>query len=313
MALTIDHRCAAPNHVVQFYSGDEELAAGVIPYLAEAIDAGGVAIVIATESHRRVFAARLPHAGDRLVMLDADEARHMLLIDGRVARHRFDELIGDLVRNAIAGGAVPGGRPVHAYGEIVARMWAEGEVNAALELEELWNELGHELEFSLYCAYPSAMMAGEADLDAVEEVRRHHAAVVGEPVLPAPPAGVPDEAERTFAANGRGPTDARRFVGEVLVGWDHPGLTDDAAVIVTELATNAVLHARTEFTVTICRRPDGAIRVAVRDASLLPPRQRQAAPLDGSGRGLRLVEAMSAAWGAEPLADGKVIWADLKE
>ena len=307
VALTTEHCCTAPDHVVQFYGDDVELAAGVVPYLAEAIEAGGLAIVIATETHRRIFAAGLPDAGGRLVMLDADEAMHTLLIDDRVARHRFDKLIGELIQEATAGG-----QPVHAYGEIVAVMWAEGQVNAALELEALWNELGQAHEFSLYCAYPTPMMTAESDLDAVEEVHRQHSAVVGTVLLPQP-ATPADEAARMFAASGRGPADARRFVAEVLSGWNRPDLSDDAAVIITELATNAVLHARTEFTVTMSRRLDGTIRIAVRDASLLPPRQRQAAPLDGSGRGLRLVEAMSAGWGAEPLADGKVIWADLRK
>jgi hypothetical protein len=308
VALTTDDRCTAPDHVVQFYGADEELAAGVVPYLAEAIDAGGVAVVIATETHRRLFAAQLPGAGEHLVMLDADEAMHMLLLDDRVARHRFDKVIGDLVR-----AAADGGRSVHAYGEIVAVMWAEGEVNAALELEGLWNELGRELEFSLYCGYPTAILGGDADLDAVHQVCREHSAVVGAPLVLPTPNGSLDEAARTFAATGRGPTDARRFVAEVLAGWARRDLTDDAAVIVTELATNCLLHARTEFTITMSRRPDGTIRVAVRDASLLPPRQRQAAELDGAGRGLRLVEAISAGWGGEPLADGKVIWADLRK
>jgi hypothetical protein len=307
VALTTEDACTAPNHVVQFYGHDEELAAGVVPYLADALDAGGFAIVIATESHRRIFATRLPDAGDRLVLLDADEAMHTLLIDDRVAPHRFDTLIGDLVRQA-----ADSGRPVHAYGEIVAVMWAEGQVNAALELEGLWNQLGRELEFSLYCAYPMDIMAVEADRDAVRQVCGQHSAVIGAPVALRRAADTPDEAARTFAPNGRGPADARRFVADVLAGWDRSDLADDAAVIVTELATNAVLHARTEFTVTMCRGPAGEMRLAVRDASLVPPRQRQVAPLDGSGRGLRLVEALSTGWGAEPLADGKVIWADLR-
>ena len=308
VALKSDHSCAAPNHLVQFYGADEELAAGVVPFLAEALDAGGVAIVIATESHRRLVATQLPAAGDRLVMLDAGEAVHMLLLDDRVARHRFDELIGDLVRATAAGG-----RPVHAYGEIVAVMWAEGEINAALELEGLWNALGREVPLSLYCAYPSDIVGEGVDVDALHHLCREHSAVVGAPLLFPLRAGAPDEAARTFAATGRGPREARRFAAEILAGWNRPDLADEAAVIVTELATNSVIHARTEFTVSMSRRPDGTIRLAVRDASPLPPRQRQAAELDGSGRGLRLVEAISAGWGAEPLADGKVIWADLRK
>ena len=302
MALTDrhpDHPVLAPCfHVVQFYGHDDELAAGVVPYLAEALDAGGVAIVIATEAHRQAFAAGLGPTGEaaaRLILLDAAEAMDTLLVDGRLAVHRFDKLIGDLVRDATTGGG-----PVHAFGEIVSLMWAEGYVTAALDLEDLWNGLGREVDFGLYCAYPVASMA-EGDADAFPAVCARHSAVVGAPSVLA----------RAFPWSGVGPADARRFVTDTLMSWSRTDLVDDAAVIITELATNAVLHARTGFTVTISSRVDGAIRVAVRDASLLPPRMRRPAPFEGSGRGLGLVAAIADGWGTDVLADGKVVWAQL--
>jgi hypothetical protein len=314
VAFTTEIWAPAPHdHVVQFYGRDDELADGVVPYLGEAIDAGGTAIVIATETHRRMFADRLGQRGNeavaagKLVMRDAAEAMHALLIDGRLAPHRFDKLIGDLVRDAAGGG-----RPVHAYGEIVAAMWAEGHVTAALELEGLWNGLGQEVTFCLYCAYPLESIEAEGDVDAFHAVCQQHSAVVGAPVA-LPRLQEPGlELACTFPWSGRGPTDARRFVTDTLFAWGRADLIDDAAVITTELAANAVLHARTDFTVTIARRPDGTIRVAVRDASILPPRRRQPGPYDGSGRGLGLVEAIAAGWGSDILADGKVVWAQLR-
>jgi hypothetical protein len=307
VALTTDHPQSAPHdHVVQFYGADDELAAGVVPYLAQALDAGGVAIVIATEAHRQAFAAGLGDPGCRLLLIDADEAMQTLLVDGRLAPHRFDKLIGDLVREASADG----GR-VHAYGEIVARMWDEGHIAAALELEELWNDLGREVEFSLYCAYPLASMEAEGDVDAFHSLCRQHSAVVGAPVALPRLEEPPFELACTFPWSGRGPSDARRFVSDTLATWGFDHLIDDAAVVTTELATNAVLHARTDFTVSVSRRPDGTIRVSVRDASLVPPRRRQPAVLDGSGRGLGLVAAIAAGWGTDALPDGKVVWAQL--
>jgi hypothetical protein len=315
------HVQSAPRaHVVQFYGHDDELVESVGGYLAEAIEAGGVAIVIATEAHRRAFTEHLGGAridpgaggaglgpsGGSLVLLDADEAMATLLIDGRLARQRFDKLIGDLIRDATAAG-----RPVRAYGEIVARMWAGGYVTAALELEGLWNDLGREADFSLYCAYPLASVEGEGDVDAFHEVCRQHSAVVGAPVS-LPRLGVaPLELARTFSPVGLGPTEARRFVTDTLAAWGHLGLVEDAAVITTELATNAVVHAQTEFTVSVCRRPDGTIRVTVADGSPEPPRQRHPEPFDGSGRGLRLVAAIATGWGTDALTDGKVVWAQL--
>ncbi|MGH9008944.1 MAG: MEDS domain-containing protein [Acidimicrobiia bacterium] len=327
MALTTEFWPEAPHgHVVQFYDHDHELAAGVGPYLAETIRAGGVAIVIATEAHRQAFTAWLAATnvnpelteaglgllteadltppGAALIMLDAREAADSLLIDGRLAPHRFDKLIGDLVREAVAGG-----RPVRAYGEIVALLWADGHVSAALELEELWNRLGREVNFSLYCAYPRSWV--EAEVDAFHQVCRQHSAVVAPPVALQPQQTL-SFVEATFRWSGRSPGQARRFVTGTLAAWGCGDLVDDAALIVTELATNAILHARTGFTVVLTRRPEGTIRVAVRDTSQIRPQPRRAGPLEGSGRGLGLVEALSTAWGPELLSDGKVVWAELR-
>ena len=303
MALTIDHLLAPHDHVVHFYGDDEELSDGVVAYLAEAIEAGGLAIVIATEAHRRAFAERLPGGGEGVIWADAGEYMASLLVHGTVARHRFDKLIGDLVREAVASA---GGRPVRAYGEIVALLWARGQVTAALDLERLWNELGREAAFSLYCAYPRAAVEGEGVAWALSEVCRQHSAV------PGPTAGPPPwELSRTFAPVGSGSTEARRFVTGALASWGQLALVDDAAVIVAELAANAVLHARTGFTVTVSRLGGGTIRISVHDASLRPPRPRRPAPLDGSGRGLGLVAALASAWGCDIVPGGKAVWAEL--
>lgn len=297
--------------MVQFYGHDDELAAGVAAYVAEVIQAGGTAIVIATEEHRRAFTAQLGRAGPSpwpltasLLMVDAREAADDLLIDGRIARHRFDKLIGDLVREAAGRGG-----PLRAYGEIVAVLWADGHVRAALELEELWNDLGREVDFSLYCAYPRAWV--EAEREAFHEVCRRHSAVVGPPVPLDPSPTMPRELEAEFPWSGRSPGQARHFVVDTLAAWGCWALLDDAALITTELATNAVLHAQTGLSVVVSRR-EGTIRIAVRDSSLVRPQPRQASPLETSGRGLRLVAALAARWGSGLVPDGKEIWAELE-
>ncbi len=316
MALTHDDLLEAPHdHVVEFYDDEAVLADNVATYLAEAILAGGVAIVIATETHRDAFTARLADAGidpasareqGSLLLFDAAEAMDSLMVDGRPVPHRFDKLIGDLVRDAAAGD-----RPVRAYGEIVAVMWAAGNVNAALELENLWNGLGREVDFSLYCAYPNALVEGEGHASSLHEVCRQHSGVVGARLSPAGLTDTGREMARAFRWSGSGPADARRFVTESLTAWGLGDLADDAAIVITELATNAVLHARSDFTVTVTRRGEAGARVAVRDASTLPPIPRRPAPLDGSGRGLGMIEAIAVLWGVDLLPGGKVVWADL--
>ena len=149
----------AGHHVVQFYSHDEELAERVVGYLLEALGGGGVAVVIATPEHRREFEDRLRNAGADLtaardsgtyLVLDASKTVRELMPVGRLDLVAFDRVIGGLIRQAGTGG-----RPVRAYGEMVALLWDDGLVNAAIQLETMWEELGRTHSFSLFCGYPA--------------------------------------------------------------------------------------------------------------------------------------------------------------
>lgn len=115
----------------------------------------------------------------------------------------------------------------------------------------------------------------------------------------------PAQAARRFEKSDLAPREARHFVVDTLQQWGEAALAYDAAMVVTELATNAVVHARTGFTVTVYRAAD-AIRISVRDG------QPAAAPLvPEAGHGLGLVAAVARHWAAEPLPDGKRVWADV--
>jgi anti-sigma regulatory factor (Ser/Thr protein kinase) len=79
---------------------------------------------------------------------------------------------------------------------------------------------------------------------------------------------------------------------------------------VTELATNAIVHAGSPFSVELQPNRRG-VRLAVGDFSLIKPVVREGELLGTSGRGLRLIGALAADWGVELSSDGKTIWADL--
>lgn len=99
---------------------------------------------------------------------------------------------------------------------------------------------------------------------------------------------------------------ARTLVRELLEGWPA-SLVDDAQLLVSELVTNAVLHAHTGVTLGL-RVGAGRLRVEVADGSLDRPRPRHPADDAVTGRGLLLVDALSSAWGAELREGGKVVW-----
>jgi hypothetical protein len=120
-----------------------------------------------------------------------------------------------------------------------------------------------------------------------------------------PKPGAPG-AVRTFAFARDAPALARRFAVATLRGWGAGDVADDAALVVTELAANAIQHAHTAFTVILSARAD-LLRISVRDASPLHGALRPA-PLHGLGA----VDAMASRWGVESLGSaGKTVWVDL--
>jgi hypothetical protein len=101
---------------------------------------------------------------------------------------------------------------------------------------------------------------------------------------------------------------ARRYVGEQLVALGLASAVDDAAVAVSELVANAVMHARTPIVVQVVELPNEA-RVEVHDDSPRLPVTGLLSTEANSGRGLMLVAAVSHAWGVDPVpGDGKTVW-----
>ena len=304
MSSVIEHNAVeAGDHVVQFYETDAELIEGAGGYLADGARAGAVAIVIATEAHREALEGYLRDAGvdiaaGTVVSLDAAATLAQFTRDRCVDRDAFFEIIGPLVRTAAATG-----RPVCAYGEMVALLWEAGDVIGAIELETLWNELATEVPFSLYCAYRSESVAGLEHADALQQVCHLHDAAVSAPPL---------EATWRFPAEITAAAGARRLLTDTLrlVGYDGD-LLDDARLVVSELAANAVVHARSPFTVSIHSR-DSTLRILVRDESRVVPTVREvSSDTAPSGRGMQLVAALASRWGVELTSDGKVVWAEL--
>ena len=86
--------------------------------------------------------------------------------------------------------------------------------------------------------------------------------------------------------------------------------TEDAMLVLSELVTNAMVHARAGCTIEV-QHHDDLVRLEVRDPSSAPPTMRTAHPHNIGGRGLPLVAAVAQAWGWEPTVGGKRVWAHL--
>jgi anti-sigma regulatory factor (Ser/Thr protein kinase) len=113
----------------------------------------------------------------------------------------------------------------------------------------------------------------------------------------------------SLEADTKSAAGARRWVGCHLDGYPS-SLVDTATLLVSEVVTNAVLHAGTEIEVALYRA-GSRVRIEVADRSPALPAAKGYATDASTGRGLVLLEALVAAWGVEAAPGGKVVWFEL--
>jgi len=144
-------------HHVQFYDNYRYPADVIAAYLEEGLRRGGAAVFIGTADHiGPVQAVLTDHGvdvtshvqGGRLVILDADVALASLHVDGALSAAAFEAVVGSRVR-----GLVERFGAVRACGEMVDVLCKRDRSASALELEGMWNALGHTVAFDLLCAY----------------------------------------------------------------------------------------------------------------------------------------------------------------
>jgi signal transduction histidine kinase len=163
---------AQHEHVVQFYERDDFLFGRVAEFLATGVTAGVPAVVIATDEHRRGIADALSARGIDPVALTFADARATLSLfqrDGMPDRALFRAAIRQLTAGAAR---------VCAYGEMVDVLCRDGNPDAAVRLEELWNDLARDIELSLLCAYPLSGFSRAAHARLFDDVCARHSAVV---------------------------------------------------------------------------------------------------------------------------------------
>ncbi|MGE5385192.1 MAG: PAS domain S-box protein [Betaproteobacteria bacterium] len=153
-------RVAATNeHFVHFYESDDTLILALRRFVAQALDNGSTAMLIATRQHFERLEWALAGQGIDLegVRLDgryvtryAEDILPELLVDDWPDPEKFAAVAEPLIASLAARG-----RKVCVFGEAVGLLWSEGRHEAALRLEELWNGLLRKHSFSLFCAYPT--------------------------------------------------------------------------------------------------------------------------------------------------------------
>lgn len=105
-------------------------------------------------------------------------------------------------------------------------------------------------------------------------------------------------------------TRARRLAREQLASICPPEALDTIALLVTELVTNAILHAQTPLQLQIEATGD-RVRLRVEDSSARQPERRSYETDAVTGRGLALVETLASSWGVDPTPSGKAVWCEI--
>ncbi len=294
-------------HVVAFYADDDELTTAVARFVGDGLDGSGTAIVVATPEHQASIRAALNarHALDSTHYVELDAAATLTLIaPGGVP----DPAAFMATLDPLLAATAPAG-PVRVFGEMVARLWDDGLVAEAIDLEGMWNDLGRRHDFDLLCAYPVAAIDGEGNLGPGKQIcdQHSHAMTLGKPHSGDP---LSSSVTRTFVPAADALVHVRRFVREALDVWGLAAVRDGAQLIASELGTNAARHAASPFRMTLTRGA-AAVRLAVRDASPDQPQLRTPDPADIGGRGLALVAGLADAWGTTIESDGKTVWVEI--
>jgi hypothetical protein len=168
-------------HVAQFYEHEGILLNTLIGFIGEGLKAGEGTIVIATNAHLKALERGLLHSGvdlvsaiveNRYVALLADEALKKFMVNHWPNDALFARFVAKLLTRARGKG-----RRVRAFGEMVALLWARGDVAATVRLEFLWEQLCKTKEFSLFCAYPKAGFTEESS-KSLREICEAHSRIV---------------------------------------------------------------------------------------------------------------------------------------
>jgi hypothetical protein len=172
-------------HEVGFYSDDRHFLDDVTGFIGAALGGGNAAIVAASESHRDSLLPRLYACGldtskaieeGRYIALDAAEALSTFLLNGMPDSVRFMAVFGNLIRKAAKAARSEHPRVV-IFGECVHLLWAQGNAEAAIQMEKLGNVLTKTYNVDILCGYSLGRVESGMDNDIFQRICAEHSAV----------------------------------------------------------------------------------------------------------------------------------------
>ncbi len=185
------HDCETPggqsalslvSHSVHFYEDDFVFLDKLSEFAGAALGSGSACVVIASAPHRAGLTERLEHlainlrfaAGcDQFIALDAEETLSRFMVYDRPDRELFLQTIEPILFRARAA-VQRGNGSITAFGEMVAVLWDKGQFEAAIELENIWNEVVARHSLILRCAYPLRCFADQARYALFQRICMEH-------------------------------------------------------------------------------------------------------------------------------------------
>ncbi len=175
---------ATHRHEVQFYSDDAVFLECFAHFVAVALKAGDAAIVFTTGAHRDALVRRIKAHGldvdavtrqGTYIHLDVAETLSKFMVNDMPDTARFLKAVGVLIKAATKAGKGEHSRVV-ACGECSPLLWAEGKLDAAIRLEQLFDEIAATNGVDILCAYPLRSFQGKQDEHAFQSICAVHSA-----------------------------------------------------------------------------------------------------------------------------------------
>ena len=176
---------APHRHEVQFYSDDAVFLDTFARFIAVALKSGDAVVAVITESHRDGLVSRLKAQGldvdaatqqGTYIQLDVAKTLSTFMVNDMPDAARFFEVVGGLIA-AAAKGATGQHPRVVACGECSPLLWAKGKSDAAIRLEQLWDEVSKTFGVDILCGYALSSFHGEEDEHVFQSICAEHSAV----------------------------------------------------------------------------------------------------------------------------------------
>jgi DNA-binding NarL/FixJ family response regulator len=178
----------ARRHEVFFYPDDASFLKSFSGFIKAALESGNAVVVVATELHLVSLRQTLQAQGvdvatvvdeGRYIPLSIAETLSTFMVDGLPDRVRFLKVAGDLIRTTAK--AVNGKhRGVSACGECAPTLWGQSSAEAAIQVEQLWDEVARTYGVDILCGYSSGSFHGDKNSHIFQKIRAEHSGIYQE-------------------------------------------------------------------------------------------------------------------------------------